>query len=255
MAKKPQSKNAAAAAANLAGASTLFIVGFCAEIYLLVLQRFFVNGTVREIALSSYVVEALMYVGLALFALGVVLRFVRRKTGHHTRLANWLLAAGVFFAVANKAMLAVYPDASVALCIIVPILLIVGVAFFLYQREFFLSLCALMLSVGACWLCSKGLGNANWNSFVIAASVAVLIVIAALFALSLSAAGKKGILEIGGRKLRMLSVSPNRALLYGAYILSALAVIAALLGYGYYGIWVVCVVIFALAVYYTIRLM
>ena len=254
MAKKPQSKNEAAAAANLAGASALFIAGFCAEIYLLILQRFFVNGTVREIALSSYVVEALMYVGLALFAAGVVLKFVRRKAGS-TRLAGWLLGIGIFFAVANKAMLVVYPDASVALCIIVPILLIVGVAFFLYQREFFFSLCALVLSVGACWLCSKGLGNANWNSVAIAASAAVLVVIAALFAASLSAAKKKGILEIGGRKLRMLSVSPNRALLYGAYILSALAVIAALLGYGYYGIWVLCVVIFALAVYYTIRLM
>ncbi|MBQ2830269.1 MAG: hypothetical protein IJF15_04505 [Oscillospiraceae bacterium] len=253
MAKKPQNKNAAAAA-NLAGASVLFVSGFCAELYLLVLQRFFVNGTVKEIALSSYVVEALMYVGLALFAAGAVLKFLRRASGG-SRLANWLLGIGVFFAAANKAMLSVYPDAAVSLCIIVPIVLIVGVAFFLYQREFFFSLCAMVLSVGACWLCSKGLGNAKWEMIVIAASVVVLLLIAALFALSLSAAKKKGIVELGGRKFRMLSVSFNRTLLYGAYILSALAVIAALLGCGYYCIWVLCVVIFALAVYYTIKMM
>lgn len=254
MAKKPQSKNAALAAANLAGASVLFLAGFCAEMYLLVLQRFFVNGTVREIALSSYVVEALMYVGLVLFAAGVVLKFLRRKAGG-SRLAGWLIGVGIFFAAANKAMLTVYPDASVSLCIIVPIILIVGVAYFLYQREFFFSLCALVLSVGASYLCSKGLGNTNWEMIVIAASVAVIALIAALFAASVSASKKKGVLELGGRKIRMLSVGFNRALLYGAYVLSALAVVAALVGFGYYCIWVLCVAIFALAVYYTIRLM
>jgi len=254
MAKKPQSKNAAAAAANLAGASILFISGFCAELYLLIMQRFFVNGTVQEIVYSSYVVEALMYVGLALFVAGAVLKYLRRKAGS-SHAANWLLAVGIFLAAANKAMLTVYPAAAVSLCIVVPIILIVGVAFFLYQREFFFSLCALVLSVGACWLCTKGLGNQNWNTVVIAASVAVLLLIAVFFAASFSAAKKKGILEIAGRKFRMLSVSFNRPLLYGAYALGALAVAAALVGYGYYCIWVLCIVIFALAVYYTIRLM
>ena len=131
---------------NMNRALELLTAGFLAEFYLLLVNNYFVRGTVNQLVTMSHVLEVLVYVGLALVAAGVALLIVgRKKNKDFTKLNKWLLIAGVFFTLSSELMLKVYPQGTTAMCIFVPAIMILGVIFLMYQREFSVQTLALAM--------------------------------------------------------------------------------------------------------------
>lgn len=64
---------------NLNSALTLFTAGFIAEFYLLLINQYFVKGSVDQVVAIAGYLEVMAIVGAAAFGAGVVLTVMRRK--------------------------------------------------------------------------------------------------------------------------------------------------------------------------------
>ena len=76
------------------GAMKLFLAGCVAELYLLVIRRFYVSGTAQQL-LACY--EALLYViyaGLAVLAVGLIVALTGKQHPTRARLGWAVFAAG-----------------------------------------------------------------------------------------------------------------------------------------------------------------
>ena len=139
---------------------------------------------------------------------------------------------------------------------ILPILTVLGLVYYLFQHEFFLTAVILSGSIFTLWVCQKGLGTPNWNTKVIVGSAAVLLGLAAVAALTRQIEKNKG-RWIGKRKVRLFSVNCPYPALYLTYGLAFAAIVLSLAvgGAAYYAIWVLGIFFFGMAVYYTTKLM
>lgn len=153
-------------------------------------------------------------------------------------------------------MLKIYPQGTTAMCVLVPVAMLLGIVFLLYPREFSLQALALTAAMMAMYLIHRGGGSDTWHGLVVGCSVFAALVIAAL-AVAVSKAGKNdGKLEKLG-DLRIVSVDGNYKLIYAVLAVCVAAIVVALFatGIAYYGLWVLAVGTFLLAVYYTIKMM
>ena len=128
--------------------------------------------------------------------------------------------------------------------IVVPVVILLGVLWALYDRE-----CALALTVlGVALL-------ALWGYRRYASSMYVGTAVKALVALYLVALIVLAVLTKQGKTGKLLPETAERLPVYISCGLSAVALLAALAipGAAYYAIWAMAAVIFALAVYYTVK--
>ena len=153
-------------------------------------------------------------------------------------------------------MLKIYPQGTTAMCVLVPAAMLLGIVFLLYPREFSLQALALTAAMMAMYLIHRGGGSDTWHGLVVGCSVFAALVIAAL-AVAVSKAGKNGgkLEKLGD--LRIVSVDGNYKLIYAVLAVCVAAIVIALFatGIAYYGLWVLAVGTFLLAVYYTIKMM
>ena len=237
-------------------AITLLMVGVIAEFYLLMVNNYFVKGGVGQVLTMMRVLRVISYIGCALVGAGLVFWFTRRSRPHCAPAAPWLLCVGVFFAVSSRLMLAVYPQGTKLLCVLVPVAMLIGIVFLLYPREFSVQAVGLTASLMAMYLIHHGSGSEMWSTLVIGCSVFAVAVIAAL-AVAVYKAGKNGgKLEKFGN-LRIVSQDGDYKLIYAVLAVCALAIVAALFvsSIAYYGLWVLAIGTFLLAVYYTVKIM
>lgn len=236
------------------GALSLFVAGCVAECYLLLVHRFFVKGTIDQMLFMLRVVEAMKYVGPVLFAAGLVLFLLRgRLTNVKRAVYVSLLAAGVFLAVSAQIMRAVYPAGTTALCVLVPVLMLLLAVWLLYQREFALQATALSLLIGCAVLLNRSFSNGL--SRVATCIVSLLLVVVAVLVLKLQKAD--GCVARGKEQLHVLPRETNYSLLLGVLAVCLAGNCAAMLvaGAAYYIIWAASLLLFCLAVYYTVKLM
>lgn len=253
MAKKnnsrPQRANRGAS-----GALSLFIAGCAAECYLLLMHRFFVKGTIDQMLFMLRVVEAMKYVGPVLFAVGLILFLLRgRLTNVKRAVYVSLLAAGVFLAVSAQIMRAVYPAGTTALCVLVPVVMLLAAVWLLYQREFALQATALSLLIGCAVLLNRSFSNGIARAATCVASL--LLAVIAVLVLKLQKAD--GCVVRGKERLHILPREANYPLLLGilAVCLAGNCVALFVAGAAYYLIWAASLLLFCLAVYYTVKLM
>ena len=241
---------------NVNRAMILLMVGLIAEFYLLMVNNYFVKGAVGQVLTMMTVLKVLGIAGAALFGAGLVLWFMRKKWTRFAPAAPWLLSIGFFFAVSSQLMLKIYPQGTTVMCVLVPVAMLLGIVFLLYPREFSLQALALTAAMMAMYLIHRGGGSDTWHGLVVGCSVFAALVIAAL-AVAVSKAGKNdGKLEKLG-DLRIVSVDGNYKLIYAVLAVCVAAIVIALFatGIAYYGLWVLAVGTFLLAVYYTIKMM
>lgn len=241
---------------NVNRAMILLMVGLIAEFYLLMVNNYFVKGAVGQVLTMMTVLKVLGIAGAALFGAGLVLWLMRKKWTRFAPAAPWLLSIGFFFAVSSQLMLKIYPQGTTVMCVLVPVAMLLGIVFLLYPREFSLQALALTAAMMAMYLIHRGGGSDTWRGLVIGCSVFAALVIAAL-AVAVSKAGKNdGKLEKLG-DLRIVSVDGNYKLIYAVLAVCVAAIVVALFatGIAYYGLWVLAVGTFLLAVYYTIKMM
>ena len=241
---------------NVNRAITLLMVGVIAEFYLLMVNNYFVKGGVGQVLTMMSVLKALGIIGAAAFGAGLVMWIMRKKWTRFAPAEPWLLCAGFFFAMSSELMLRIYPQGTTMMCVIVPVAMLIGIVFLLYPREFSVQAVGLTASLMAMYLIHHGSGSEMWSALVIGCSVFAVAVIAAL-AVAVYKAGKNGgKLEKFGN-LRIVSQDGDYKLIYAVLAVCALAIVAALFvsSIAYYGLWVLAIGTFLLAVYYTVKIM
>lgn len=254
MSQKPNKKTDNRGKQNAAmGRATKFLLAGClAEMYLLVLRKFFINGTLEQVVAWDGYLQAFQVAGLVILAAGLVLGLVFRKKASWKREAGWwLLGGGAFLAASSWLVHSFVYTALTPLCVIVPVVMLLGILWSIYDRECAYALTVLGATVLVLWICRKGLGTTLWNTPAMICAVAYLIAVAAAGLLFWKADKNGGVVG----KLRLLPAGADSLPVYAACGISAAAVVLALIStaIAYYAIWAVCIVIFALAVYYTVR--
>ncbi|MEG2037579.1 MAG: hypothetical protein RRZ93_06275, partial [Ruthenibacterium sp.] len=225
------------------------IVGCLTETYFLLVQRFYVNGKMEQVLAMHGVLLYLAYASLAIFALGLLFALLQRKKRPQLGIA--IAAMGAFLAVANFGMRVVYPAATSVLCVVVPIMTLLGIVFFLYQREFFYGVSVLGLAICNLWACRKGLASGYWhNKLLIATGVVVL-----LFLLVLLVVHKIEDNKGKWKTKKLFPAGTEYDVIYGSCLLSIVALVLCVFSatIAYYAMWALAVCLFALAVYYTIK--
>ena len=228
----------------MTGAMKFFLAGCVAELYLLIVRRFYVNGTaVQQIAWFDHYLFYLMGAGAVLLVIGAVCAVLWKADKKKLALALSLAAAGAF--VGLSALLARWNLSTVPLMsTVVPIVMVMGILWSLYDRECALSLTILGTTIIVLWICRKQQSSMYLGTYVKIVAVVYILVLAA--AVLLTKLGKLG---------KLLPAKASLLPVYVACGLSAAAVLAALFStaLAYYAMWILAIVVFALAVYYTVK--
>lgn len=237
---------------NMNRAVVLLIAGLVAEWYLLMADRYYARGTVTQMLGWYDFFGVMRWIALALLAAGVVLLAMRSRKPWFTTVGGILAGVGGFFAFTSFAMRHYYPTSVTVLCVMVPVLLILGIVYLFYQVEFSVQATALALALGALVLLGR-----SGSTAVKTCAVLALIAIAVLFVCGCVLKKNEGVLTLGGRKMRVFSTSADYRLALGVPALCFVLVIAALAvpTIAFYATWALAIVAFMLAVYYTIKLM
>ena len=227
---------------NVNRAITVLMAGVIAEFYLLMVNNYYVKGGVGQVLTMMTVLQVIDYIGCALFGAGLVVWLMRKK---------WTR-----FALSSILMLKVYPQGTTMMCVIVPVVMLIGIVFLLYPREFSVQAVGLTASLMAMYLIHRGSGSDTWGGIVIGCSILAICVVAVLGVAVFKAGKNDGKLKKLG-DLRIVSQDGDYKLIYAVLAVCALAIVAALAvsSIAYYGLWVLAIGTFLLAVYYTVKMM
>lgn len=233
----------------------LFLASCAAEIYVLAIRRYYINGTVNQVIAWDDVLKGTIYVGLAVAAVGLILGLSLRKAGKAAPWVRhsgwWVMGLGLFLTASGWISREVYATGVTMMCVVVPMVMLLGILWLLYERECFMTLSILGASILAVWICRHGVGNLTWNTYVLVGAVVYLILLG-LIALATRKAEKS---DGKTQKFRILPSDADTLPIYVSCGVSAVAVAISLFSTvaAYYIMWTLAVIIFALAVYYTVR--
>ena len=251
MAKNPNSRPRPAKREEpMNGAMKFFLAGCVAELYLLIIRRFYINGTIDQVvAWDSYLI-GFAWAGVAVAAVGAVLSVLWRADRKKRKIGWVVLGAGVFLA-AVSAVVRINLSVLTLLYVAVPVVMLLGILWNLYDRECSWSLTILGASLIALWVCRRVLDSIFLGTYVrIAAVVYIVVLIVAAF---LTNKADKNGGKLGN--LQVLTAGADPMPIYAACGLSVVALAIALFSstIAYYAMWALAIVVFALAVYYTVK--
>jgi hypothetical protein len=230
---------------SLYGATIFFLAACLAEFYLLILRKYYIHGDVVTEALVWHD-RLLIFAGLgaAALVLGVVLS-VLWKTDERKRLIGWcLVGLGVFFGGGSMLIRLYFESAVTLLSVVVPVAMVLTVIWAFYDRECSIAMTALSGTLILLWMCRRLFNHLTLGLPVKALAVAYVLLLAGLCWL---AKNKK----LG----KLLPADADLMPIYAATGLSAVAVVLGLFSaaVAYYAMWALGIVVFALAVYYTVK--
>ena len=128
--------------------------------------------------------------------------------------------------------------------VVVPVVMLLGVLWSLYDRECALALTILGITLVLLWICRQTGASQYFGVYVKAVSVIYLVLTAAV-----------AVLVKQGKLRKLLPANADPLPVYVACGLSVVAIAAALVSatVAYYVMWGLAIVVFALAVYYTVK--
>ena len=255
MAQKSNDKRAARkekSERNMNRAVILLVAGIVAEWYLLLVSRAYVRGNISQFIQWYDTLGVLCWVGLALFVGGVVLYVLREKKPWFLWLGASLAGVGVFFAFTSVCMRHYYPTGVTVMCVLVPVLMILGIVYLFYQAEFSVQATALAMALGALVLLSRSQSGA-----VKACAVLALFGVAALLAGVVLLKKRNGMLKLGDKRLRLFAPEMDYRVALGVLGLCLVLLLITMIApaAAFYATWGLAIVAFALAVYYTVKLL
>lgn len=228
----------------MTGAMKFFLAGCVAELYLLIVRRFYVNGTaVQQIAWFDHYLFYLMGAGAVLLVVGAVCAVLWKADKKKLLPALSLAAAGAFLGL--SALLIRWNMATLTLfTVVVPVAMLLGILWSLYDRECALALTILGATLVLLWVCRRVGASQYLGMYVKAVSVIYLLAAVAV-----------ALLVKQGKFRKLLPANADPLPVYVACGLSVAAIAAALVSttVAYYVMWVLAIVVFALAVYYTVK--
>ena len=131
----------------------VFLLGLAAECWLFLVYRGYAFGTPRSMLAWHNVLVAATWVGLAALVIGAVAGFLKRQDRKMRTIMSWAAGAGAFFLVSSWVVTHFFSNGTgvIAMCILVPIVVVLALVYLLYQHECALStvmLSGAMFSVG-----------------------------------------------------------------------------------------------------------
>ena len=175
---------------------------------------------------------------------------MRGKWTRYAALGKWLLGLGLFFGVSSLLMRRVYPMGTTVMCILVPVLMLLAVVFLLYQHEFAVQAIALTLAIASAVLLNHG--SSSMPALVTAFCWAAMVLVAALLVLTVMLQKHEG----SYKGTAIFPAKTNYALTCAVLVLSIAAIAVSLFaGLAYYVIWGAAVLLFVLAVWYTVKML
>lgn len=236
----------------MTGAMKFFLAGCVAELYLLVVRRLYLNGNAeQQIAWYDKYLWVLAGVGAAVLIVGAIL-WAMWKEDRKKRVIAWYIGGGgAFLAVSALLIRALNAPVVTLLTVVVPVVMLLVILWSLYDRECAVALTILGVSLIFLWVCRRMLPNMYYGTLIRVAAVLFLVLLAAAAYFTRRAGQNGG--KLG--KFRLLPADADLLPIYTACGLSAVGVAAALVSVNiaYYAMWALAVVVFALAVYYTVK--
>lgn len=227
--------------------------GAVLEFILLLVNRRYSYADTWAMAWTALKVMAVA--GLALCAVGIFWYLSARKKGTG---AGAPTVCALFFAGLSLGGFAGWflGYAGLRLAYIaVPVVVVLVLVYYLYQREFFLQACAAVLGLLGAFLAGKGRGSSLAAVVYLYAAAAVVLLALCAWVFR-KAQGNAGKVEWKGKTFRLFTRETNFALLYAGAAVNAAVILAAVLGvpsiflYGVAAAWLL-----VMAVYYTVKLM
>lgn len=117
------------------GAMKLFLAGCVAELYLLVIRRFYVSGTAQQLLACYAALLYIIFAGLAVLAVGLVVALSGKKKPKQARVGWAVFAAGAFLSLSALLIRTLGGSALTLLCVVVPVAMLLGILWCLYDRE------------------------------------------------------------------------------------------------------------------------
>ena len=228
----------------MTGAMKFFLAGCVAELYLLIIRRFYVKSPdIVKILWYDRYLWVLLGVGAAILVAGVVGGLLLRGDKKKRTIAWCVAAAGAFLGGA-AGLIRWNASTLTLLTVVVPVVMALGVLWNLYDRECALSLTILGASLIALWICRKQMYSVYLGTYVKIFAVVYILVLLAV-----------ALLTKQGKLKKLLPAKADPLPVYVACGLSAVAMLGALVNatVAYYAMWALAIVVFGLAVYYTVK--
>ena len=240
-----------------------FLSAVVLEFLLFLVNRFYINVRVATewgvpvMNAIHNIVRVLPFVGIIVAALLVIRGVTWKKKGKNA--GKFAVAAVLSLVVALCSLIIwrFYDTGVKFLYVFVPVIAVLALIYYLYQREFFLS--ALICGMGGIglWAVRKN-GLAN-HAVLMYVSLAIVVVAAVIMcAIAWSARKNKGIWTVNGKSIKLFSVKANYVTLAVSCVLAcACYAIGLFLGstVAYYLLFVLAAWLVVLLVYHTVKLM
>ena len=239
-----------------------FAAAVVLEALVLLIDRYYINfyTTTEAIALASAILTGLKITPVVclLGVAGCVFwAWKRRQAGQGAGFAPVLLGGVLLAIAAGCVLILLFHAAAVQLLyILVPALAVLALAFYLYQREFFFSICASGLGLLGLWMVRRNSGGHDALVYAYAA-VAAVVLLAGVWLVQVLKKGR-GALVRGERQYRVFTQRANFDLVTATCLISLAVLLAGVVLGGtaaYYLMFAMLGWLILLLVYYTVKMM
>lgn len=230
----------------------VFLTGLGVECLLFLLYRFYINGSISAFLALHSVLSVTVWLGLAALLGGIGIA-VAKKSDQKIRKIGLLTGfSGFLMFLISWITTRLHETGLTGLCIVVPVVTVLGLVYFLYQRECFVNTTLLAGSLFTIWVCSNGLGG-YWSTLVTILTCGVLVGLAAVAVLL----GKLKKNEGKFRDIHVFSTDCDYRLLYAVCAVCFAAILLVLLvpTLSFYMTWALVIGLFAELAFYTTKLM
>lgn len=256
--KQWKSEKAQAEEAAINRILTWVVGGSVLEFLLLLLNRYWTHYTAAQIELRLALGTAVRILAVASLVCAAAAIFwwnSMRKSGKGGLLPGVLAIFLVGVSLSCFAAWFFSGTGIQAMYVAVPVVIVLVLIYYLYQREFFLTACQSALALLGIWMCDKGLGGRFSTLCYVYVVLAALAILAAAY-LCRVAQGNGGMVTFQGNRFRLFGKKTNYALLYVGSLLLVIVLLLAALGISQVVLLSVTVAwLLIMAVYYTVKLM
>lgn len=238
--------------AALGNIFNVFLAGLAAECVLFLIYRCYVGGSVQSFLMWDNILNVMIWVGLGAFLGGIATAVVKKNDAKIRKIGLIVGFSSLFLSAVSVISTWFFDTGVTALCIVVPVVTILGLVYFLYQRECFVSTTLLAGTLFTNWVCGKGIGG-YWSTLVTVCALAVVVGLIALMILLNKIRKNDGIL----RETRIFHSGCDYRMIFAVGLVCIAAILLAVFvpSLTFYLTWALVIGLFAELAFYTTKMM
>lgn len=230
----------------------VFLAGLAAECVLFLIYRCYVGGSIDSLLMWDNILRVMTWVCLCVFLGSIVVAVVKKNDIKIHKIGLIVGFSSLFLSAVSFISTRFFDAGVTALCIMVPVVTILGLVYFLYQRECFVSTTLLAGTLFTNWVCGKGLVG-YWATLVTVCALAV--VVGLVVALALVAMIKKNDGKLC--EIRIFNAGCDYRVIFAVGLVCIAAILLAVFvpSLTFYLTWALVIVLFAELAFYTTKMM